>query len=160
MSSNVAIVKPPLTRDESATLFSRTMTLVAATAGAFALGAYVARDVSPGWGWFFFIASFAVLIGMSFATQRSEQLGVGLLLAFGFLIGAAVAPTVAYYAAADPQALWEAGGATALFIAGFGAAGYATRRDLSKLAHALNWGLLALIIFGVVTCSSRSRTGR
>ena len=35
------------------------------------------------------------------------------------------------------RALWEAGGATALFIAGFGAAGYATRRDLAPLARVL-----------------------
>ena len=31
-------------------------------------------------------------------------------------------------------ALWQAGGATALFIAGFGAAGYGTRQDLSGIA--------------------------
>ena len=35
----------------------------------------------------------------------------------------------------DPRALWQAGGATALFIAGFGAAGYATRRDLTAVAR-------------------------
>jgi FtsH-binding integral membrane protein len=60
------------------------------------------------------------------------------------------APTVAYYAGADPQAVWQAGGATALFIAGFGAAGYATRRDLSPLARSLLWALVALIVFGIV----------
>src|SRR5215213_3736790 len=40
-----------------------------------------------------------------------------------------------------PQAVWQAGGATALFIAGFGAAGYASRRDLSALARILFWAL-------------------
>src|SRR5690348_13260345 len=64
--------------------------------------------------------------------------------------GVAVAPLIAYYASADPQALWEAGGATALFIAGFGAAGYATRRDLTALARACSWALVALIVFGIV----------
>ena len=44
----------------------------------------------------------------------------------------------------------QAGGATALFIAGFGAAGYATRRDLSRLARASFWALVALIAFGIV----------
>jgi modulator of FtsH protease len=38
-----------------------------------------------------------------------------------------------------------AGGATALFVAGFGAVGYATRRDLSALARVLWWALTALI---------------
>ena len=150
MSSNTELLQRPLTRDESGTLFSQTMGLVALTAAVFALGAYVARDVSPGWGWVFFIAAFAALIGLAPASQRSDQLAVGLLFGFGFLIGAAVAPTVAYYASADPQALWEAGTATALFVAGFGAAGYATRRDLSKLARSLSWALVGLIVFGVI----------
>ena len=44
-------------------------------------------------------------------------LTVGLLAAFGLLIGLGVAPVVNYYARADPRALWQAGGATALFIA-------------------------------------------
>jgi FtsH-binding integral membrane protein len=38
----------------------------------------------------------------------------------------------------------------ALFVAGFGAAGYATRRDLSALARLLWWALIALIGFGVL----------
>ena len=87
---------------------------------------------------------------MNAAAQRSEQLAVGLLFGFGLLLGLAVAPTVAYYIDADPQAVWQAGGATALFIAGFGAAGYATRRDLSAIARASFWALLALIVFGIV----------
>ena len=66
------------------------------------------------------------------------------------MLGLAVAPTVAYYVDADPQAVWQAGGATALFIAGFGAAGYATRRDLSALARVSFFALLGLIIFGIV----------
>jgi FtsH-binding integral membrane protein len=77
-------------------------------------------------------------------------LTVGLLAAFGLLIGLAVAPTVAYYGSMDPRALWQAGGATALFIAGFGAAGYATRRDLTVVARVCFWALVALIVFGIV----------
>jgi modulator of FtsH protease len=61
-----------------------------------------------------------------------------------------LAPTLVYYAGADPQALWQAGAATALFVAGFGAAGHATRRDLSWVARACFWALLALIAFGIV----------
>jgi modulator of FtsH protease len=87
---------------------------------------------------------------MQFASRRSQQLTVGLLAAFGLLMGLATAPTLAYYASADPQALWQAGGATALFVAGFGAAGYATRRDLTALARICFWALVALIAFGIV----------
>jgi uncharacterized protein len=143
--------EPVLVRDESRTLFSQTMGLVAITAGLFALGAYLGRDLSYGWGFVAYIASFALLIGLNFAVQRSQQLAMGLLFGFGVLVGIGTAPTIAYYASTNPQSVWQAGGATALFIAGFGAAGYATRRDLSGLARACFWALLALIVFGIVT---------
>jgi modulator of FtsH protease len=126
------------------------MGIVALTAGVFALGAYIGRDTSSGWAILWFIAAFAVLLGMNAAAQRSEQLAVGLLFGFGLLLGPAVAPALAFYVGADPQAVWEAGAATALFIAGFGAVGYATRRDLSTLARSFFWALVALIVFGIV----------
>ena len=137
-------------RSQAHVLFAQTMGYVAATAGLFALGAWAGHNLSGGVGIFFFIAAFACLLGMRFAAKRSLQLTVGLLAAFGLLLGLAVAPTLAYYATMDPQALWQAGGATALFIAGFGAAGYATRRDLAVIARACFWALVALIVFGIV----------
>ena len=118
-------------RGQTHALFAQTMGYVALTAALFAFGAWLGRDLTGGVGIVAFIAGFACLIGMRFAARRSAQLTIGLLAAFGLLIGLAVAPTVAYYGSMDPQALWQAGGATALFIAGFGAAGYATRRDLT-----------------------------
>jgi FtsH-binding integral membrane protein len=150
MTSATSAAPAPLDRVETSTLLGQTMGLVALTAGVFALGAYVGRDTSGGWAILWFVAAFAVLLGMNAAAQRSEQLAVGLLFGFGLLLGLAVAPTIRSYIGADPQAVWEAGGATALFIAGFGAAGYATRRDLSRLARSLFWALLALIVFGIV----------
>jgi modulator of FtsH protease len=138
------------TRDRTHTLFAQTMGYVAVTAALFALGAYLGRNLTYGVGFAAFIAAFACLIGMRFAARRSAGLTVGLLAAFGLLIGVAVAPTLAYYASTNPRVLWQAGGATALFIAGFGAAGYATRRDLSAIARVCFWALLALIVFGIV----------
>jgi modulator of FtsH protease len=126
------------------------MGLVALTAGLFALGAYIGRDTSGGWAILWFIAALAVLLGMNAAARRSVQLAVGFLFGSGALLGLAVAPAVSSYVGADPQAVWQTGGATALFVAGFGAAGYATRRDLSVLARFLLWALVALIVFGVV----------
>jgi len=109
MSSNAVPLGPPMTRDAAGTLLGQTMGLVAVTAGLFAVGAYLGRNLASPWGW------------------------------------------LSYYTSADPQAIWQAGAATALFIAGFGAAGYATRRDLSSLARVLFWALIGLIIFGIVT---------
>ena len=137
-------------RGQAHTLFAQTMGYVAMTAALFALGAWVGHNLTGGAGIVAFIAAFACLIGMRFAARRSMQLTVGLLAAFGLLIGVAVAPTIAYYGSMDPRALWEAGGATALFIAGFGAAGYATRRDLAPVARVAFWALLALIVLGIV----------
>jgi uncharacterized protein len=138
------------TRDRTHTLFGQTMGYVAVTAGFFALGAYLGRTLSSGWAIVFFIAALACLISMNFSVQRSGPLTAGLLFALGVLLGLAMAPTIVYYASANPQALWQAGGATALFIAGFGAAGYATRRDLSGIARLCFWALIALIAFGIV----------
>jgi modulator of FtsH protease len=137
-------------RSQTHTLFAQTMGYVAVTAALFALGAWAGHDLTGGAGIIAFIAAFACLFGMRFAARRSPQLTVGLLAVFGLLIGVAVAPTVAYYGSMDPRALWEAGGATALFIAGFGAAGYATRRDLAVVARVSFWALVALIVVGIV----------
>jgi FtsH-binding integral membrane protein len=150
MESTTAVTQPTLTRDETGTLIGQTMGLVAVTTGFFALGAYLGRDLSYGWGLVLYIASFGCLIGLNFAAQRSERVAITILFAFGVLIGLATAPTLAYYTSTEPQVVWQAGGATALFITGFGAAGYLTRRDLSSLARVFFWALIALIVFGIV----------
>src|SRR6478752_4529595 len=89
MSSFDTSLQPAVERDQARALFGQTMGLVAVTAGLFAVGAYLGRDLSQGWG-------------------------------------------------------------TVLFIASFGAAGYATRHDLSGVARVCFWALLALIVFGIV----------
>jgi len=151
MSGSLAYDAPSAAlRDRTHTLFGQTMGYVAVTTGFFALGAYLGRNLSEGWAFVWFIVAFACLIGMNFSVRRSSGLSVVLLFVVGTALGLAMAPLLTYYAATNPQALWQAGGATALFIAGFGAAGYATRRDLSGLARVSFWALVALIIFGIV----------
>jgi modulator of FtsH protease len=149
-ADDFGIREQPLTHDEAGTLLGQTMGLVAVTAGLFALGAYLGRDLAYQWGWVLYIASFLLLIGVNVVAQRSEQGAITLLFGFGLVIGLATAPTIAYYMSTQPQAVWQAGAATALFIAGFGAFGYATRRDLSGVARACFWALIALIVFGIV----------
>jgi len=136
------------------------MGLVAVTTGFFAVGAYLGRDLSYGWGWALYIASFACLLGLNAAAQRSEGTAISLLFGFGVLMGLATAPTISYYASTNPKVVWQAGAATALFIAGFGAAGYATRRDLSSLARICFWALIALILFGIVAIFVRIPHGQ
>ena len=73
-----------------------------------------------------------------------------LLAGMGLLLGIAMGPGLAYISSINPQAVWQAAGATALFMAGFGSAGYLTRRDLSALGRISFFALLALILFGIV----------
>ena len=130
-------------------LFSATMGYVAFTAALFALGSYLGRGMLASFGIAAFVASFACLMGLRSAAKRSRELTVVLLGAFGALLGLTFAPTLSYYASVDPRTLWEAGGATALFIAGSGAGGWATRRSLSAVARACSWALVALIVAGI-----------
>jgi modulator of FtsH protease len=97
-----------------------------------------------------YIAAFVCLISMNFTVRRSGTVTAGLLFAVGMLLGVAVSPTLVYYATTNPQVVWQAGGAAALFVAGFGAAGYATRRDLSGVGRVSFIALIALIVFGIV----------
>jgi uncharacterized protein len=140
------------TADRTRTLFGQTMGYVAVTAGFFALGSYLGRHLSQGWAFVWFIVAFGCLIAMNFTARRSRSgtASTVLLLVVGTALGLAMAPVLVWYATTSPQTLWQAGGATALFIAGFGAAGYATRRDLSGLARVSFWALVALIVFGIV----------
>ena len=140
-----------LTRDGTREVFGQVMGLVAVTVGCTALGAYIGRDLSGGTGLLLFFGAFACIFGLNIASARGhEQLAIGLLFGLGLLLGMAVGPILAAYAKSDPAVLWQAAGATAAFVAGCGAYGYATRRDLSSWARTLFWALLALIVFGVV----------
>ncbi|WP_350281721.1 Bax inhibitor-1 family protein [Kribbella sp. HUAS MG21] len=108
----------------------------------FALGADVSRDLHGNRGIVAFLAALGCLIGMQFDVRKSVELTVGLLGAFGLLTGPAVAPILAYYASANPPTLWQATAATAWFVTGFGAAGYATKRDLSVIGRLGSWALI------------------
>ena len=121
MSDSLSFRAPRvMDRDRGHALFGQTMGYVAVTAGCFALGSYLGRTLSGGWAILWFIVAFACLISMNFTVRRSGGLTTVLLLAVGLCLGLALAPTLVYYASTNPQALWQAGGATALFIAGFG----------------------------------------
>jgi modulator of FtsH protease len=137
--------------DRGQALLGQVMGLVAFTLGFMALGAYIGRDWSGGAGIAVFILAFGCIFGLRAANNAGrEQLAMGLLFALGLCLGAAIGPVLAYYASANPGALWESAACTAGFTAALGSYGYATRRDLSGWARVLFWALLALIVFGIV----------
>jgi modulator of FtsH protease len=137
-------------------LFGRVMALVALTVGFATLGVYLGRNLG-GAQWFIaWLLAIGCLVGLSVANARGNQgLALVLLLAFGALMGASVATTVNYYSATDPTAVRQAFGATALFVAGLGSAGYAIRRDLSFLYRLAFWLLVGLIVAGIVLIFTR-----
>jgi FtsH-binding integral membrane protein len=141
----------PVTGDVARAVFGQVMGLVALTLGCLALGAYIGRNLSGGAGIAFFIGGFACAFGLNIASSRGhQQLATTLLFGLGLLLGLGLGPVINSYAQADPAAVWQAAGATGGFVAALGAAGYATRRDLSSWARTLFWALLALIVFGIV----------
>jgi modulator of FtsH protease len=128
---------------QTATLFGQTMGLVALTAGFFAAGAWAGRNLSEGAAIVAWIVAFVVLMIMNFAARKSAP-------AATVLLGVASAPTLVWYATTDPAILWQAGGATALFVGAFGAFGYLTKRDLSAWRRISFFALLALLVAGIV----------
>lgn len=140
-----------ISTDRTRAVFGQVMGLVALTIGCLALGAYIGRDLSGGIGIAFFLAGFACVIGLNIASARGhDQLSTTFLFGFGLLLGLALGPVLNAYAKADPSVLWQAAGTTAAFVAGLGAYGYGTRRDLSAWGRGLFWALIGLIAFGIV----------
>ena len=138
-------------RVDSRAVFGQVMGLVAFTVAFAAAGAYIGRDLSSGAGWIAFFAAIGCIFGLNVAAARGhEQLAIGLLFGLGLLLGLFAGPIFAFYAENNPAVLWQACGATALFVGGLGAFGYATKRDLSRWGRVLFWSLLALIVFGFV----------
>src|SRR5258708_28750472 len=86
------------------------MGYVAVTGGFFALGAYLGRNLHPGWAIVGFIAAFVCLISMNFTVRRLGAVTAGLLFAVGVLLGVAVSPTIGFYTTTNPQAASQAGG--------------------------------------------------
>jgi modulator of FtsH protease len=141
----------PIAGNLARSVFSQVMGLVALTTGTFALGAYIGQNLSGGFGIVFFLIAFGTLFGLNAASRRgNQQLAVLLLLGFGLLLGLAMGPVLGAYARVEPAVLWEAGGATALFVAGLGAFGYSIRTDLSPYRRFFFWALLALILVGII----------
>jgi FtsH-binding integral membrane protein len=152
MSSQYGARTQSLTRDQTRGVFGQVMGLVALTFACLALGAYITRHVQGGTGILFFLVAFGCVIGLQYASARGrDQLATALLFGMGLSFGLALGPVLAAYASADPGAVWQAAGATALFTGGLGAIGYLTKRDLSSWYRALFGALIVLIVFGLVT---------
>jgi len=131
-------------------VFGQVMYLVAATLGVFTLGAYLGRDLAGGLSLICFILSFVCVFGLNYA-RNSGGGAVGLLAAMGLFLGLGLGGGIDAYTSADPGVVWQAGAATALFVAALGSLGYMTRSDLSGGCRVLFFLLLGLIVYGLVS---------
>lgn len=141
-------------RDEARAIFGKVMFLVAVTAGFTAAGAYIGRDLSRGVAFAAWAGALVLTLVLSFGRRREEAspFQMGALFGVGLLLGLAIGPTLNAYAHLHNGGtlIAQAAGATALFMAALGTAGYMTRRDLSKVGQYAFVGLLVLIVFGIV----------
>jgi FtsH-binding integral membrane protein len=131
-------------------VFGQVMYLVAATLGVFTLGAYLGRHLAGGPTLNCFNIIFECVFGLHFA-RYSGGAAVGLLAAMGLCLGLGLGGGIDADTSADPGVVWQAGAATALFVAALGSLGYMTRSDLSGGYRVLSFLLLGLIVFGLVS---------
>lgn len=141
-------------RVDSRAVFGKVMFLVAVTAGFTAAGAYIGRDLSGGWALGAWIAALALTIGIGLGRRKDEAtpMQMGMLFGIGLLLGLAIGPTLNAYANLQDGGtlIAQAAGATALFMGVLGTIGYSTKRDLSALGRISFFGLIALLLFGIV----------
>ncbi len=149
MSTPGFAVSQPVSRERALAIFGQVMGLVAVTCGFAALGAYIGRDVTGFTVIVPWILAFGCIIGLNVANNKGlRQLALVLLFSVGLLLGIAVGYSLNV---TDSTVLYQAAGATALFVAALGVGGYAIRKDLSYLYRFAFFALLALIVFGIVT---------
>jgi uncharacterized protein len=141
-------VGPTATRQTA--VFGQVMGLVACTLAFTTLGAWLGGTMGPGAAVGCLIGGCVFICVSGPAARRSETIGVSVLFASGLLIGLGLAPGLHHYAQANPDAVWQAAGATTLFIAMLGTAGCSIRRDLSAAYRALLLLLVGLLGFGLV----------
>jgi FtsH-binding integral membrane protein len=84
------------------------------------------------------------------ARFRVGAFAIGWLYATAFVIGLGIAPTIAYYTAAQPSAVTQAAGGTALTVLGMGALGFALSKDLAPWMRPLSLAVFALIVVAIV----------
>jgi FtsH-binding integral membrane protein len=140
-----------LSGDRAKTIFGHVMGLVAVAMAFAAGGAYIARNITGGGSFIFLIGAFACIFGLNAATARGhEQLAVGLLFGMALLLGMFISPVLVYYVHTDPGVVYQAAGATALFVGLLGSIGYSTRRDLSGVMRVAFLAFIPIFIFGLI----------
>ena len=113
-------------------------------------GAVIGRGLGPGAFFLALIGTFATLIGLFLAREKSP-LNLGLLYAFATFEGMTLGLVLdAYVARGLGGVVLNAAAATAAITLGAGAYGYTTRRDLTGLGSILFIGLIGVVVASLV----------
>ena len=134
----------------TATLIGQVMFLVAVAIGVLALGSVLGRDISPGAALACSFGALGLLLIQAFGGERFRvgSFAIGWFFAIALALGFGLGPVLAHYASAEPSAITEAAGVTALIVAAMASAGLAISRDLASWLRPLS-----LVVFGLVVVS-------
>src|SRR6187551_3848551 len=126
-------------------IFGRVMSLVGIAIAFLAAGAVLGRDVALGTAQALGFVAIAMLFAQSFvAGLRRGGLGLTWLFGLALILGISLGPILQTYVTADPDAVIQAAGATALTTLAMGAWGLATSADLSRWMRPLSLVMLGL----------------
>ena len=117
-----------------------------ACAGTF-IGFFVVQSLAV--YWIIALAGLAVLFILNFTIQV-QGLNLFLLYLFTFLEGMSLSPLIGYYLASGSNILGEAFLITAITTFGLAAYAWTTKRDFTRLADYLFFGVLLLLVVGVI----------
>ena len=120
-----------------------------ATLGTFVGFVVFAHATSSGTFFVVAIAGFVVLLALNFLIQK-PGINLFLLYLFTFLEGMSLAPLISYYLLNGGYILAEAFLITTLTAFGLAAYSWTTKRDFSRLGDYLFFGLLLLLVAGIL----------
>jgi modulator of FtsH protease len=138
-------------RVSTATLFGQVMFLVGIAIAFLAVGSVVGKDMPLGTARILSFVALGMVLAQSFvAPLRVGPLGIAWLFGFALLLGLSLGPVLNYYVNAEPAAVAQAAGGTAIITLGMGAYGTATSKDLARWIRPLSFAMLGLLAISLV----------
>lgn len=145
------------TAAQSSSLMGKVLSMLGLSFLVASVGAFfgISIGLSSGMSLFIALLGLVVLIALQFMIQR-QGINLFLLYAFTFLEGLSLAPLLGAYLVAAPTILFQAFAITAVASIGLGVYAWTTKRDFSRLGDYLFWGLILLIVAGLIGFFFRS----
>ena len=150
LSGSYAGTRAPA-RVSTVTLFGQVMFLVGLSIGFLAIGSVIGRDMPIGTARILSFVALGMVFAQSFvAPLRLGALGITWLFGFALILGLSLGPVLSFYVSADPVAVTQAAGGTAITTVGMGAYGLATSKDLARWIRPLSFAMLGLLAISLV----------